>query len=124
MRQDKRDRISNLPNAEDNKALRLNKKEEGMLLRKHVRDIYKKISSLKMQKEKLDWNTFEGSCDEFGRLTRRLDSAIKTQEDELKEAEDMLLLYEKEIPMNEEDFGLHCAQVNDWAKSDAFSTYR
>lgn len=124
MRQDKRDRINKLPNAEDNKALRLNKKEEGMLLRKHVRDIYKKISSLKMQKEKLDWNTFEGSCDEFNRLTRRLDSAIKIQEDELKEAEDMLLLYEKEIPMNEEDFGLHCAQVNDWAKSDAFNTYR
>ena len=45
MRQDKRDRISNLSNAEDNKALRLNKKEVGMLLRKHVRDIYKKISS-------------------------------------------------------------------------------
>ena len=124
MKQEKHDRISKLTNADDNKSLRLNKKEEGILLRKHVTDIYKRISALKIQKEKLDWKTFDGSCDEYNRAIRRLDGAIKIQEDELKEAEDMLLLYEKDIPMNEEDFGLHCAQANDWAKSDAFSTYR
>lgn len=124
MKQDKHERISQLTNADDNKSLRLNKKEEGMLLRKHITDIYKKISTLKMHKERLNWNTFEGSYEEFNKAMRKLDSAIKLQEDELKESEDMLLLYEKEIPMNEEDFGLHCAQVNDWAKSDAFSTYR
>lgn len=124
MKQDKHERISQLTNADDNKSLRLNKKEEGMLLRKHITDVYKKISTLKMHKERLNWNTFEGSYEEFNKVMRKLDSAIKLQEDELKESEDMLLLYEKEIPMNEEDFGLHCAQVNDWAKSDAFNTYR
>ncbi len=124
MRQDKYERISNLDNADNKKGLRLNKKEEGMLLRKHVRDIYKRISSLKIQKEKLDWKTFDGSCEDFNRIMTRLDNEIRLQEEELQQSEDMLLLYEKEIPMNEEDFGLHCAQVNDWAKSDAFSTYR
>lgn len=111
MRKSKQEEINTLPMADNKRWLRIDKKAEQATLHKHTTDIYKKISTLKIQKEKLDFSTFDGSYEEFSRIIRRLDLEISRYEQELVQDEDMLMLYEREIPISADDFN-ECRTVN------------
>lgn len=98
MEQNKKQEIANLSNADNKKWLRISKKDEEQALKKHTNDIYKRISVLKIKKEQMDFNTFDGDYSQFVSIQRRLDLKILEEEDKLKYSEDMQDLYDKEIP--------------------------
>ena len=116
MRKDKLKELEQLRDASQKKDLALPKQEEEKLLHKHVTDIYKKISTLKIRKEQMSFNHFDGTYAEYQKYIQRLDMAIARQEEYLRDAEDMLILYNKEIQL--EDAGLNTKdEKRDWLRA-------
>lgn len=123
----KKKEIDSYSDADKKKWLRIDKKNEDKALKSHTNDIYKRISALKIKKEQLNFNTFDGSYEEFSRIQRRLDLLIKEEEDKLKFAEDMADLYDKEIPMCADDFDTNRGnsdELSAFDRPDTSSGYR
>lgn len=122
----KKKEVDSYSDADKRKWLRIDKKSEEKALSKHTTDIYKRISTLKIKKEQLKFETFDGSYEEFSRIQRRLDMLIAEEEDKLKFAEDMADLYDKEIPMCADDFNISRSsdELSEYDKPDTSSGYR
>ena len=97
-----RKNLETLPDADNKKWLRIDKMDKEM--EKFMRNIYYKISTLKMKLDKLDFNSFDGDYQEFSTIKNRLTLAIKEEEDKLKYAEDMQNLYDKELPISADNY--------------------
>lgn len=121
----KKKEVDSYSDADKKKWLRIDKKNEEKALNKHVTDIYKRISTLKIRKEQLKFETFDGSYEEFSRIQRRLDIQIAEEEKKLQFAEDMSDLYDKEIPMCADDFNTRTSdELSDFGKPNTDSGYR
>ena len=122
----KKKEIESYSDADNKKWLRIDRKNEEKALNKHTTDIYKRISTLKIKKEQLKFETFDGSYEEFARRQRRLDILIAEEENKLKFTEDMVDLYSKEIPMCADDFNtVRCSdELGDFEKPDMSAGYR
>ena len=121
----KKKEVDSYSDADKKKWLRIDKKNEEKALNKHVTDIYKRISTLKIKKEQLKFETFDGSYEEFSRIQRRLDIQIAEEEKKLQFAEDMSNLYDKEIPMCADDFNIRTSdELSDFDKPSTDSGYR